>query len=194
MPPAAYVFPPRDTTRGMTIVTRMRSPVPHALADIRREIAALAPGSPVTAVWWSDSIDALGAYRNPRFQTLVLGTFAVVAPLLTAMGIFAALTFVVAARTREMGVRLALGASPRSLVSLVLRQAFTPVAVGILAGLLATQWLKRVAEAQLFGVNARDPLTLAAAVVAVAAAAFVAAYLPARHATRVDPIDVLRVE
>jgi putative ABC transport system permease protein len=145
-------------------------------------------------VWWSDSIDSLAAYRNPRFQTLVLGAFALLALVLAVMGIFAAVTFVVATRTREMGVRLALGAPPRSLVRLVLRQAVTPVAIGILAGLAATQWLRRVAEAQLFELNTHDPLTLAAAAITVAAAAVVAAYLPARHATRVDPIDALRVE
>jgi putative ABC transport system permease protein len=194
MPPPAYVFPPPDTTRGMTIVARMRSRGPRALADVRREIAALAPGSPVTDVWWSDSIEALAAYRNPRFQTLVLGTFALLAVVLTVMGIFAAVAFVVATRTREMGVRLALGASPRSLVWLVVRQAVTPVAVGIFAGLAAAQWLRRIAEAQLFEVNARDPVTLAGAAMTVSAAALVAAYLPARQATRVDPIEVLRAE
>lgn len=175
----------------MTLVARMRSRGPHALEDVRREIAALAPGSPVTSVSWSDSINALAAYRNPRFHTLVLGTFAMLALVLTAMGIFAAVAFAVATRTREMGVRLALGAPPRSLVRLVLRQAVTPVAVGILAGIVATQWLRHIAKTQLFEVDARDPVTLAAAVVTVALAA---AYLPARHATRVDPIDILRAE
>ena len=194
MPPPAYVFPPRDTARGMTIVARMRNRGPHALADVRREIAALTPGFPVTAVWWADSIDALAAYRNPRFQTLVLSTFAALALVLTSLGIFAAVAFVVATRTREMGVRLALGAPPRSLVRLVVREAFSPVAMGIVAGLLAAQWLRRVAEAQLFEVNASDPVTLGAAAVSVAVAAFIAAYLPARHATRVDPIGVLRAE
>jgi predicted permease len=194
MPPPAYVFPPRDMTRGMTIVARMRSRGPHALAEVRREIAALAPGSPVTGVWWSDSIDALAAYRNPRFQTLVLGTFAVLALILTVLGIFAAVAFVVATRTREIGVRLALGAQPGSLVRLVLRQAVTPVAVGILAGLLGTLWLRRIVEAQLIEVNARDPVTLAASIITVAAAAVLAAYLPARHTTRVNPIEVLRAE
>jgi putative ABC transport system permease protein len=194
MPPPAYVFPPRDTARGMTIVARMRNRGPHALADVRREIAALTPGFPVTAVWWADSIDALAAYRNPRFQTLVLGTFATLALVLTSLGIFAAVAFVVATRTREMGVRLALGAPPRSLVRLVVREAVSPVAVGIVAGLLAARWLRRVAEAQLFEVNASDPVTLGAAAVTVAVAALIAAYLPARHATRVDPIAVLRAE
>jgi predicted permease len=194
MPPAAYVFPPRDTTRGMTLVVRMRSRTPTSLAEIRREVAALAPGSPVTGVWWSDSIDALAAYRNPRFQALVLGTFAGLALVLTSLGIFAVVAFVVAGRTREMGVRLALGASPHSLVRLVVRQAVTPVGIGILAGLAASQWLRRIAETRLFDVNAHDPVTLVAAVTTVAVAAVIAAYLPARRTTRVDPIEVLRAE
>jgi putative ABC transport system permease protein len=192
--PPAYVIPPDGTSRGMTIVARMRSRGPRTLAEIRREIGALTPGTPVTAVWWSDSIDALTAYQNPRFQTLVLGAFAVLALGLTALGIFAAVAFDVATRMREMGVRLALGAAPHSLVRVVVRQAVTPVAAGILIGLIATQSLRRIAEAQLFEVNARDPVTLAAAAITVAVAAVAAAYLPARHASRVDPILVLRAE
>jgi putative ABC transport system permease protein len=132
--------------------------------------------------------------RNPRFQTLVLTAFAVLGLTLTTLGIFGAVTFVVTVRTREMGVRLALGAQPRALVRLVVRQALAPVAAGILVGLVATRWLRSIAEAQLIDVNARDPLTLVAVVVTVAVAALVAAYLPARHVTRVDPIGVLRAE
>jgi putative ABC transport system permease protein len=194
MDPPAYVIPTDDMTRGLTLVARMRSRQPGTLAEIRREIGALAPDSPVTGVWWSDSIDALTAYRNPRFQTLVLGTFAALALGLTALGIFAIVGFLVAARTREMGVRLALGASPRSLVRSMMRQALTPVAAGILIGVMATHWLRRIAETQLFQIDAHEPLTLAAAAMTVAAAALVAAYLPARHASRVDPIVVLRAE
>jgi putative ABC transport system permease protein len=124
----------------------------------------------------------------------VLTTFAVLGLTLTALGVFGAVAFLVATRTREMGVRLALGAQPRSLVRLVVWQALAPVAIGILAGLVVTLWLRRIAEAQLIDVNARDPLMLVAAVMTVALAALVAAYLPARHVTRVDPMGVLRTE
>ena len=91
-------------------------------------------------------------------------------------------------------LRLAVGAPPPSLVRLVVRQSLTPVIVGILVGLVATQALRRIVEAQLFAVNARDPIMLAAAVLTVAIAALVAAYLPARYVTRIDPIRVLRAE
>lgn len=194
LPPLAYTFPPADSNRGMTLVVRVRGRSSMVLADLRREIAALMPQTPVTAVWWSDSIDALAAYRNPRFQTIVLGTFAGLALVLTALGMFAAVASAVAARTREMGVRLALGASPRSLVGLIVRQSVTPVAIGTVLGLVAAHWLRRFAEAQLVEVDTRDPVTLVAAVSTVLLAALVAAYVPARQTTRVDPISVLRAE
>jgi putative ABC transport system permease protein len=139
--PPAYALPPPDTNRGMTIVARVRSDGGRTLDDIRREIAALTPGAPVVGQWWSAAVADQAGYRNPRFQTLVLTTFAVLGLTLTALGIFGAVTFVVAVRGREMGVRLALGAQPRALMWLVVRQALAPVAIGILAGLVATRWL-----------------------------------------------------
>jgi putative ABC transport system permease protein len=192
--PPTYALPPRDTNRGMTLVARVRDVDERTLNHIRREIAALTPGAPVVAQWWSAAVGDQAGYRNPRFQTLVLTTFAALGLALTALGIFGAVTFAVAERTREMGVRLALGAQPRLLVRLVTRQALTPVAIGIMVGLVATRWLAQVGESQLIGVDARDPLMLAAVVFTVGAAAWLAAYVPARHVTRVDPIDALRAE
>lgn len=190
----AYALPPHDTNRGMTIVARVRARGPHTLDDIRRETAVLTPGAPVTGEWWSAAIADQAGYRHPRFQTLVLTTFAVLGLTLTALGVFGAVAFLVATRTREMGVRLALGAQPRSLLRLVVWQALAPVAAGILAGWVATLLLRHIAEAQLIDVNARDSLMLVASVITVALAALVAAYLPARHVTRVDPMGVLRAE
>jgi ABC-type antimicrobial peptide transport system permease subunit len=113
---------------------------------------------------------------------------------LTALGIFGTVTFLVTVRTKEIGVRLALGAQPRALVRLVVRQTLAPVSAGTLVGLVATRALRRIAEAQLIDVDARDPLTLAAGVMTVAVVALLAAYIPSRHVTRVDPISVLRAE
>jgi putative ABC transport system permease protein len=192
--PLAYVIPPHKMTRGMTLVARMRTRSVGALTDARREIGRLAPDVAVTAVWWSDSINASTPYRNPRFQTLVLATFAMLAITLTALGIFAVVSFAVATRIHEMGVRLAIGASPSSILRLVVRQALSPVALGLFTGLVATQMLKRIAEAQLYEVDVRDPATLATAAVTVLSAAFFAAYLPARRASRTDPATVLRSE
>lgn len=189
----AYVIP-NDSTRSLTLVLRARQRQDVLLSDIKRDIAALAPGAPITVEWWSDQIRAVTAYRNPRFQTIVLGSLAVLALGLTALGIFGVVAFLVATRTREMGVRLAIGATPQSLVAMMVRQSLGPVVVGAILGVFATRALSQFAESQLFEVKAHDPITLAAAVVTVAIAALLAAYLPARQASRVDPIVVLRAE
>jgi len=148
----------------------------------------------VSAAWWTDEISNVTAYRNPRFQSLVLGTFALLALGVTTLGIFAIVGHQVVSRTREMGVRLAIGATPQSLVTTVVRQAIAPVVVGLGFGLLLIRWARELAEAQLYEVNTRDPWTLAAAAAAVLVAALVAAYLPARRATRIDPVAVLRAD
>jgi putative ABC transport system permease protein len=190
----AYALPPPNANRGMTIVARVRARGPQTLDDARREIVAITPGAPVTGEWWSTAIADQAGYRNPRFQTLVLVTFAVIGLTLAALGVFGAVAFLVASRTREMGVRLALGAEPRSLVRMVVRQALAPVLTGLLAGLVGTIWLRHVAEAQLINVNARDSAMVVASVMTVAIAAALAAYLPARQVTKVDPAGVLRAE
>jgi ABC-type antimicrobial peptide transport system permease subunit len=136
----------------------------------------------------------MAAYRNPRLQAIVLGSFGVLALGLTSLGVFAVVTFLVTRRRREMGVRLALGAPPHSLVALVVRQVATPVAIGVVLGTIGALWLRRIAEAQLTGLDARHPGTFVAAIAAVSLAAVAAAYLPARRATEVDPVVVLRAE
>ena len=193
--PPAYVIP-GEAVRAMTMVARMRPGMggDAVLTDLKREIAPMVPRRPISAGWWADSVAAVTAYRNPRFQTIVLGGFAVLALVLTALGIFAVVAYLVAARTREMGIRVAVGATPRSLMALTLRQAILPVGFGLVGGLIATQWLARFAETQLFAVQTKDPATLAGAALTVLIAALAAAYAPARRAARVDAIVALRAE
>jgi ABC-type antimicrobial peptide transport system permease subunit len=95
---------------------------------------------------------------------------------------------------RELGIRIAMGATPRTLVALVVRQALVPVVVGVAGGLVTVHWARRFAEAQLFRVDAHDPWMVAAATAVVVIASGLAAYVPARRATRVDPVTVLRAE
>jgi putative ABC transport system permease protein len=192
-PPQTYVIPGTATTR-LGIIVRVRARRDRILDEIRSEIAPLAPRMPLTAAWWSDSITGRAEFRNPRFQTIVLVTFGALALGLTALGVFGVISFLVTMRTREMSVRIAMGAAPASLVTFVLRQALAPVAVGVVLGLLATQWAKGIARAQLFKVDTDDPAMLAAAVATVILAAAAAAYLPARRAARIDPIQALRAE
>jgi predicted permease len=192
--PVAYVIPWKQKL-PMKVVVRTRSANDAILADIKREVATLAPGVPINTQWWTDTLDALPRYRDPRFQTLVLGTFGGLALTLTALGIFGVTAFAVAIRLKEMGIRLALGAEGRSLARMMVRQALGPVGVGLVLGLVATRWAGRLAETQA-GLIA-EPMSawvLVAAGATVAVAALLAAYVPARRASRVDPMVVLRSE
>jgi ABC-type antimicrobial peptide transport system permease subunit len=185
---------PGASTRQLAVVARTRDRSEATLAGLKADVHALVPATRVTAEWLDDVVAEQTAYRNPRLQTVVLGGFAALGLVLTAVGIFSVVAYLVAARVREMGVRVAMGATPRSLVGLIVRQALVPVAVGVAVGLVWVRWASQLAEAQLFDVDTHDPRMVAAAVIAVVVAAVIAAYLPARRATRVDPITVLRAE
>jgi predicted permease len=188
----AYVLPDARAN-GMYVIARLRERSDAALGELKAALTPLASRAPVLT-WWADSIHDDNAYRDPRFQTLVLGTLATLAIGLTALGIFSVVAYLVAARTREMGVRLAIGSSPSELVWLVIRQTLAPVGLGLVAGLLLIKWGSQLAEAQFFKVDAHDPLIVAVAVTTVILASLLAAYLPARRATRINPTDVLRAE
>jgi putative ABC transport system permease protein len=129
-----------------------------------------------------------------RFQTLLVSLFAAIALALAATGIFGMMHFAVAQRTREIGVRMALGARPANVLRMVMREGFLLVAIGTAAGLAGSLALTRFIRSLLFQVTPGDPLTLAAVSVLLALIALLACFLPARHATRVDPMTALRCE
>jgi len=122
----------------------------------------------------------------------VVGVFALTALLLAIVGIYGVVSYSVAQRTREMGIRMALGAEPRTLVSLVVRHGGIMAGVGIFAGVISTLFVGRFAEKLLYGVQFTDPLTYACVSAVLAAVAVGATILPARRATRVDPALALR--
>lgn len=191
--PPAYALP-GDRTRTMAVLVRTASVSPEILDEIQSELIGLSPDRIASVSWWTDSIAGLTAFRNPRFQTLVLGVFGGLALGLTAIGVFGVVASSVSARTREFGIRMALGSTSARVVRLVVAQSIGTVIVGLIAGLLATRWLSGLAESQLFDVDVNDPATLAAAVLTVTVAALAAAYLPARRAGRIDPAVAQRVE
>ena len=129
-----------------------------------------------------------------RFNTALLGTFAAVAILLAAVGIYGVIAYNVTQRTKEIGIRMALGAQRRKMLTMILRQSLTMAAIGIGVGLLGAFAATRLLSALLFGVGTTDLPTFAAVIILLGAAALFAALLPARRAMKVDPVIALRYE
>jgi putative ABC transport system permease protein len=129
-----------------------------------------------------------------RFQTVLLGVFGATALLLAVFGIYGVLSYGVAERTRELGLRLALGARPNDVLALVVGQGSRLIALGLLVGVVLAFGLARLLSSFLYGVGASDPVTYVALVFVLAAVALLACYLPARHASRIDPLISLRYE
>jgi putative ABC transport system permease protein len=131
---------------------------------------------------------------EPRFRTWLLTAFAGVGLSLTLIGIYGAISYSVSQRTHEMGIRIALGAQPESVLRLILRQGFRLALLGSAIGLAGSLLLMRLLENQLYEVKPGDPATLAGAAALMLLVALAASYIPARRATRVDPIIALRYE
>ena len=152
---------------------------------------AVDPELPVFGVRTLEEMISL-ATASRRFSTQLLASFAVLALVLAAIGIYGVMAFLVGQRTREMGIRIALGAHPMAVVRLVMRQAFVLAALGVAAGLGAAAFMTRLLSGLLFGIHAIDPLTYVLIPAVLAATAAVAAWRPARRAATVDPVTALR--
>jgi putative ABC transport system permease protein len=167
---------------------------PASLATpVRELIAAIDRAVLVAQVQTMDDV-AAGATAKPRFTLVLLGTFAVVALLLAAVGIYGVISYAVSRRTQEIGVRMALGATRANVAGLIIGQGMRVVGVGVAAGLAGAFALTRLMTAMLYGVRATDPLTYLGVAVLLAAVALVASYIPARRATRIDPLVAMRAE
>jgi predicted permease len=167
---------PSDLVRGLR--TAMRE------IDPTLPLATVRPMSELVA----------GSVAQPRFLATVLTWFSAVAAALALMGVYGLLTFSVSQRVREIGVRMALGASRTAVVLAVLRQSLGVVIAGVIVGSLAGAALSKVVKSLLFGVEPGDPATIATVAIAMVLAALLASYLPARRAARIDPVIALRDE
>ena len=167
---------------------------PAAFASLLRgEVRAIDPGVPVAQVQTMDDLlDRTTASR--RFTMTLLAVFAGMALLLSGVGLFGLLAFLVSQRTRDIGVRLALGARRSDILRLVVGRAMLLTSIGVAAGLAGSVALAGAIRSMLYGVGERDPLTLAATAIVLVAVALVACWLPARRAARVDPMIALRCE
>ena len=132
--------------------------------------------------------------RDDRFSTVLLGVFASIALVLAAVGTYGVMAYVVGQGTREIGIRIALGASRGRVMGLVLGQGMVLAAAGIVVGLVGAFWLSQFMRTLLFEVGAHDPLTFAVVPGVLLAVALLAGYVPARRATAVDPVVTLRSE
>jgi putative ABC transport system permease protein len=178
---------------GMSVVMKTSTPPTSLAAAVRTEVYAVDPNLPVSNVRTLDDIVAT-SISQPRFYMTLLAIFATVALVLAAIGIFGVLSYAVSQRTREIGIRMALGAQGRSVIGLVVRQAMVLVAIGIAAGTVAALFLSQTLTKMLFNIRPTDPATFILVAFVLLAVALLASYLPARRATRVDPIVALRVE
>jgi ABC-type antimicrobial peptide transport system permease subunit len=131
---------------------------------------------------------------NDRFTLLLMTIFASLALVMAAVGVYGVVSYQVRQRERDLGIRLALGAAPQALVRMIAMREIRPVAVGITGGLFASFALARVIRSLLFDTSPNDPVTLAASAAVLAVLACLACYLPARRASLVDPMDILRDE
>jgi putative ABC transport system permease protein len=196
--PALYIALPQTPIvvldaiqRTMFAVARVRGEPKTLTRDIQRAVAAIDPTLPIFAVTsmeqrLSDSL------AGTRFNTVLLSALGVIGLVLATVGIFGVISYYVSQRTQEIGLRMALGASPRGVLLLVVEQGLRPVVLGVVLGLGASIATLRVLKSLLYDVSANDPLTLGGVALAVIAVAVSAAMIPARRATRIDPLAALR--
>jgi putative ABC transport system permease protein len=179
--------------RGMTLVVRASSELPAIEPLIRREVWALDKDLPVSQVTSMEGVvaDSVG---QQRFNTLLIGGFAAVALLLAAAGVYGVMSYAVAERTHEIGVRMALGARGRDVLGMVIRQGLVLTLCGLALGLAGALALARVMDSILYEVSATDPLVIGGVAAALMLSAMLACYVPARRATKVDPMLALRHE
>ena len=191
--PIMYVPFAQAPLYGGEVVIRSSLSASSVTAAIRQTVYSVDKDLPVTDV--ESFPDTLGAsLAQERFRTVLLGSFSGIALILAAVGIFGVISYSASQRTHEIGIRMALGAQPHSVLRLILSQGAKLALVGLGAGTVAALALTRLMASLLYGVSATDPLTFGAVGIVLLGVAVTACYIPARHAMRVDPVIALRHE
>jgi putative ABC transport system permease protein len=193
-PPSPVVYVPfaQGSEGTTTMFLVVRAPDPLALMKgIRDRIRQVDPDIPASSVrTMEDRVSA--SLARPRLHAIVLGTFAGLALLLAGVGTYGVMSYAARQRTREIGIRMAVGASSRAILTLLLGRGLVMVAAGVAAGLVGAAGLTRALRTLLFGVSTSDPLVFGGVTATLAAIAMVAAWVPARRATRLEPVVALR--
>jgi putative ABC transport system permease protein len=189
--PILYRSLEQSSDLSLALLVRTRAAIPGLAESVAREVRAVDPDLPVYAPrTMSELIEAGVAQR--RFLMRVLVAFGTLATALALLGIYGVMAYSVSRRTREIGIRMAIGARQADVLRMVMRGGMALTAGGVVVGIGASLGLSRVARSQLFGVQPSDPLTIASVLALMTAGAAMAAYLPARRAARVDPVAALR--
>jgi predicted permease len=191
--PAVYVGWGTLPFPDVVFLVRSNAPMQALSAGIRDGVRAADPTVPVFDVTPMKDL-VTESVGQPRFYMLLLSAFAVLALLLAALGIYGVISYSVSQRTRELGIRIALGATQRRVVRLVLGHGVMLTTLGVVTGLVGAYWLVHLLAAMLFGVAPTDSLTFAAVALVLGAVASLASYVPARRAAKVDPVIAMRAE
>jgi len=191
--PSPAMYMPTLEGNWMNLVIRTQGDAANLTAAVRKEVKAIDPDQPIAAVKTMDEWIAT-AVSAPRYRTSLLGLFALIAMILACTGIYGVMSYSVAQRTHEIGVRMALGARRFDVLKLVVRQGMSLVFIGVAIGLLGAVALTRVMSSLLFEVTPKDPVTFTAVGTLLILVALVACFIPARRATKVDPLVALRCE
>ena len=191
--PESYVPYEQDPIGAMNIVVRSESDPMLLLPAIREQVRALDAELPIYHAQRMEEYVAASVAQR-RFTSLLCAVFAGAGLLLAVVGLFGVMSYSVAQRTHEIGVRVAVGAEKRDILRLILTEGMGITVVGLGVGLLGAFGVSSIVKSQLFGVSATDPLTFLGVILALAVVALLACYIPARRATRVDPMVALRYE
>jgi predicted permease len=191
--PAVYIPSSMAPRAKLNLFVRSEGEPLSLAASVRRAIVDFEPDQAITDISPLQQ-EVQDTVAQPRFFTIVLSTFGTVALLLAVLGIFGVISYMVRQRTREIGIRMALGASKAVVLGMVLRRATKLLVIGASLGVAGALASGRLLASLLYGVRATDPLAIAAAVAVLAAAAFLAATVPAFRATRIEPVTALRYE
>jgi len=187
-------WPKRQYPRGATFLVIRTAVDPLTLVPtIRNRLTTLDPDMQVSGFATLDQRAGRQLVR-PRFNMLLVGSFAVIAIALAGIGIYGVVSYSVAQRTQEIGIRIALGAHHRNVIGWIVGTGMKPIALGIAVGLIGAFAVTRLVSSLLYGVAPRDPVTFGATALFVAVVALLACYVPARRATRVDAVEALRME
>jgi putative ABC transport system permease protein len=195
-PPRPEMFIPYNITPAFQrgIMVRTAGEPTAMLNTVRDEIWSVDRGVALTFTGSLNDFLLRFSYAQPRFSLILLGVFAGLGLLLVALGVYSVMAYTVTRQTQEIGLRMALGARGGDVLRMVLRMGLRLLAIGVVIGTLTALAASRVLASQLWGVSQYDPLTLGAVIVLIILAGLTACYIPARRATRVDPLVALRYE